>query len=282
MPRVAHLTTLFRSPSLRVHDVRCASPRSGPSAERGGESTHLALLRRGVFTYHLGSRAFVGDPNTALLHRGAWSYRVSHPGHSGDEVTVVELSPGLADELFGAAPRVTWAIPAGVQLFHQRVLRAVRVAPVEALDAEERVLDLLDALVHGARSPTPSLRPRDRRLVDDARARLGADLELNLPLTSLAREAGASPFHLMRVFRAATGLAVRAYRRQLRVLAALSAIAGGERDLAALAVRLGFSHHSHLSDSFRAVLGVTPTHLRREAAVPEARRFLEARDGARG
>jgi AraC-like DNA-binding protein len=270
--------TLFRSPALGVIDIRCRSPRSGPSAERGGEPVHLALVRRGAFAYHLGTRAFVADPNTALLHAGPASYRISHPGSAGDDVTVFELAPELAAELFGRAPCVGWATPPALQLRHQRVLAALGSGPADLLGGEERVLGLLALLGRGGRPGVPPLRRGDRRLVETVKARLSADLARNVPLTAVAAEAGASPFHVMRAFRAATGLTVRAYRRQLRVLAALAEVTAGGRDLAGLALRLGFSHHGHLTDSFRRLLGVPPSRLRgAERAGPGPSTFVEAR-----
>ncbi len=284
---VAELLTLLSSPRLSVVDVCCRSPRSGASVERGGETTHLALVRRGVFVYHLGWRAFVADPCTALLHRGARGYRVSHPGDTGDDLTVFDLDAGLVDELFGQGPRVAFGATPAVQLLHHRLHAALanasQGAPAgeapQALELEERVLELLSLLVRGDPRAGPALGRRDRRLVETVKARLGAELERNLPLSSLAAEVGVSPFHLMRVFRAATGLPVRAYRRRLRVLAALDGLDAG-RDLAGLAAELGFSHHSHLTDSFREVLGVPPSRLRQArregSGGDETRTFLEA------
>jgi AraC family transcriptional regulator len=45
---------------------------------------------------------------------------------------------------------------------------------------------------------------------------------------------------------------------RLRLAAALQRIAGGESDLARLAVDLGFSHHSHFTARFHSVFGCTP------------------------
>lgn len=269
---------LLASPAVRVTDLRCASPRSGPSAERGGEPAHLALLRRGAFTYHLGARAFLGDATTALLHLEPAGYRVSHPGPDGDEVTVVELAGETLPELFGPAPGVSWPVAPATQLRHHRVVRALARGALDALAAEEAVLGLVAELARQAAVP-PRLSPRDRRLVDGARARLHADLDRNLALTDVAADLGASPFHLMRTFRAATGLSVRAWRRRARVLEALARIAAGEEDLGALAVRVGFAHHSHLTDSCREVLGAPPSALRRLVGpqLERERTFLEAR-----
>lgn len=268
---------LLDSPAVRVTDLRCASARSGPSAERGGEAAHLALLRRGAFTYHLGARAFLGDATTALLHLEPVSYRVSHPGPHGDDVTVVELPGEALPELFGRAPRVAWPVAPATQLRHHRVVTALSRGGLDALAAEELVLGLVAELA-GEAARAPRLSSRDRRLVHAAKARLHADLDRNLALTAVAAELGASPFRLMRTFRAATGLSVRAWRRRARVLEALARIAAGEEDLGALAVRVGFAHHSHLTDSFREVLGAPPSALRRLVRAPPGRErtFLEA------
>ncbi|MFT3915094.1 MAG: AraC family transcriptional regulator [Anaeromyxobacteraceae bacterium] len=258
------------SPSVGVLDVRCRSPRAGPGPERGDEPTHLALVRRGAFVYHLGARAHLGDACTALLHRGGDAYRVSHPVDGGDDLTVLELAPGLADEAFGASPRVAFGATPRAHVLLAR-LRAALAAGTSGLPGEEAALELVGEIARaGGRRGDPPPGRRDRRLVDAVKARLAAELDRNLPIGALAAGVGASPFHLMRVFRATTGMPVRAYRRQLRVLAALEALEGGRGALARLALELGFAHHAHLTDAFRSVLGSAP------------RTFLEARRGGRG
>ncbi|HYG69791.1 MAG TPA: hypothetical protein VD838_19100, partial [Anaeromyxobacteraceae bacterium] len=134
---MATVRLLLESPAVRVTDLRCGAARSGPSAERGGEAAHLALLRRGAFTYHLGARAFLGDATTALLHLEPVSYRVSHPGPDGDEVTVIALLGETLPELFGRAPRVAWPVAPATQLRHHRVARALSRGGVDVLAAEE-------------------------------------------------------------------------------------------------------------------------------------------------
>lgn len=270
-------TELLRTPTLRVVDLCCRAPRSGRGAERGGEAAHLALLRRGAFVYHLGARPYLGDASTALLHVDAGSYRVSHPGPDGDDVTVVELSAGLAAELFGRSRRVAWPVPAPTQLRHHRLLGALARGAPDALAAEEAVLALVEEVARGG-STAPATSPRDRRLVQAAKERLHASLDRNLAVTDVAAALGVSPFHLMRTFRAATGRTMRAYRRRLRVLDALDRISAGEGDLAAIAVRAGFAHHAHLTDAFRRELGAPPSAVRGDLGVApsRARRIVEA------
>jgi AraC-like DNA-binding protein len=83
-------------------------------------------------------------------------------------------------------------------------------------------------------------------------------------LTALAAAAGWSPWYLSRAFHAATGLTLTAYRRRLRVRAALDDLA---RDpppaLAGLALRHGFADQSHLTRAVRAETGHPPAALRR-------------------
>jgi AraC family transcriptional regulator len=69
-------------------------------------------------------------------------------------------------------------------------------------------------------------------------------------------------FTLARQFRAATDETISRYILRLRLALALERLAEGEDDIAALAVSLGFSHHSHFSARFRAAFGMTPSEAR--------------------
>jgi len=71
-----------------------------------------------------------------------------------------------------------------------------------------------------------------------------------------------SPSHLARQFRTVTGESIAGYLLRLRLGLALDRLADGERNLAALAVELGFAHHSHFSARFRAAFGVAPSTFR--------------------
>jgi AraC-like DNA-binding protein len=71
-----------------------------------------------------------------------------------------------------------------------------------------------------------------------------------------------SPFHLARVFRAETGFSVDAYQRSLRLRAALERLPTYADGLTTLALELGFSSHSHFTETFRREFGVSPSALR--------------------
>jgi AraC family transcriptional regulator len=90
-------TTLFDSPLIRISGIACRHPRGGCGYERGGERTHLTLLRRGGFGYHVDGTVVIGDPAMALLYRAGDSYRISHPFDGGDDHRV-GVTPRVARE----------------------------------------------------------------------------------------------------------------------------------------------------------------------------------------
>ena len=71
-------------------------------------------------------------------------------------------------------------------------------------------------------------------------------------------------FHLARVFKARTGFSLHAYRNQLRLRAALERLAEPGVDLIDIALDLGFSSHSHFTETFRRSFGKTPSAVRQE------------------
>jgi AraC-like DNA-binding protein len=76
-------------------------------------------------------------------------------------------------------------------------------------------------------------------------------------LHELARHVGLSAWHLIRVFRKATGLTPHAWLIDRRVHHARELLrAGGSPSQ--IAVQCGFADQAHLTRSFKARLGVTP------------------------
>ena len=129
---------------------------------------------------------------------------------------------------------------------------------VEDLELEECAASLL---FRPGRRLAPSLAPASRRRVERAKLALLSDPGRRWSLAALAREAGCSPFHLTRLFRRGTGLALHRFLVQAR----LGRMLDGHRDLVALACDFGFSSHSHLTAAFRAVYGATPSAARARA-----------------
>jgi len=84
----------------------------------------------------------------------------------------------------------------------------------------------------------------------------------NLAFLKIAALVGASPYHLCRIFREATGFAIHQYLRQLRIRHGLEYVCETADPLDRIAVDLGFAHHSHFTSAFRRDFGLTPLLIR--------------------
>lgn len=137
-------------------------------------------------------------------------------------------------------------------------------------------MDAAYTVRHAARDETLQERAR---LVEAAMRLLARDAAGDLSLDDVALVLGTSPFHLTRVFRAQTGFHLHRYRHHLRLRAALRRLAVPGPALVEIAFDLGYTSHSHLSDSFRRVFGLSPSSARRlmfADSAEELRTNLEA------
>jgi AraC family transcriptional regulator len=89
-----------------------------------------------------------------------------------------------------------------------------------------------------------------------------ANLDRDLRLTELAREASLSMSHFVRSFRQSTGKTPHQFLLQQRVRRAQTLMRNSRTSLADVAVASGFADQHHLSRVFRRITGVTPTHFR--------------------
>jgi AraC-like DNA-binding protein len=246
---------------VRVADVACAAPRSSCGAPEHAAAPELILPRRGVFAVHRRRSVAVADAASAIVLRGGEEYRVSHPAGHGDACTALAFAPGLLDEALGERPAGHGTLRPATQ--RQAALLTARLRRgTTALEAEEGALLLLDAVAGDLRA-RPSVAPATARRADAVRALVASDPAADWRLASVAAAVHCSPFHLARQFRAATGETIARYVLRLRLAVAAERVAGGERDLAALAHELGFAHHSHLSARFRSFFALAPRDLRK-------------------
>jgi AraC-like DNA-binding protein len=180
----------------------------------------------------------------------------------------VDLMHGAASNA-KAAPRIV-AASANLSLEAWRLAHELRDAPAERhhdLEYAERATLLLAPLrscsftTNELESTSRALRRR-RELVEATREHLAHSFaNEGLTLDQLARDVGAGAFHLARVFRQLTGRSLHEYRTQLRLRAVLLALAETD-SLAQLAVSVGFSSHSHMSDVFRLHFDASPSQVR--------------------
>jgi len=240
---------IFSSPVVRIFDVACSAGRGGCGDAETVTRAKVVVPRDGVFAYHFDPHDdFVADANSVTVLRPGKTYKVSHPIDGGDRCTVFEFDDDLLAALDGVL-----ALPAA-GAFAARVARAGALATTAKLAVEEQSLALLESL------RSFETRPRHDS-VERAKASIAADPFDDRSLTDIARDVGASPFHLTRMFRRTTGLSLHAYRMQLRLQHGLERALEGEH-LATVAMDCGFSSHSQFTAAFRRQFGMVPSVLR--------------------
>lgn len=259
-----HTQPLLEGTVIRLFDVSCRSGASAPQDEEHALTTQVILPLRGCFEVHRGHDVAVADPTSVVVFRAGDDYRVGHPAHGGDDCLVFALPPRTAEDVIGSADDAGIVEPI-IRLGAHRLRAALRHGAVDPLEAEERALDLLRTIVGDLPTRASSGRAAERGqrvIVDRVRALLASRPAERWMLDEISREVFVSPSHLARQFRTVTGESIAGYLLRLRLGLGLDRLAEGERDLAALAVELGFAHHSHFSARFRATFGVTPSTFR--------------------
>jgi AraC-like DNA-binding protein len=274
--------TLHHSASVSVSDVRCRPLDCSRGPEEWSRTHQIVFPRRGVFEREARGDKLLADANHALFLQRDEPYRVTHPGGCGDDCTVFAFD----DALLTAALRQF--DPAGAEsveqpfrfshtpidqrvfLLHAQLRRAA-LAGERPLALDEAALQLLAALLENTyrtraisgRRARPATSELHHEQVQRTALLLSTRFAEDLSLDAIARAVHCSPYHLARLFRRISGLSIHQYRHRLRLREALQRLAEGSTELSGLALELGFSSHSHLTDSFRQAFGFPPSAYRR-------------------
>jgi AraC-like DNA-binding protein len=278
MQRVLH-----RSASVSMFEVRCRPHDFARGPEECAQVSQIAFPRHGVFERETRGERAIADLNQVLFFNADEPYRIAHPASCGDDCTVFVFDPATlreALELFdparaeaAASPfRFAQALSDPRAFMAQEALRnATLAAQPDALAIEEGALRLLHLTIaasyraHGqaGRPARRSTLLAQRATAQNACLMIAQRFREELSLEAIARTVYASPFHLARLFKQHVGLSIHQYQHRLRLREALLRVAEGEENLARLALELGFSSHSHLSDSFRQAFGEPPGKYRK-------------------
>lgn len=237
------------TPHVEIRAVECAEDHVRWSPPEATTATQVVLVTRGRFHLAADGRRLVADATSGYLHPAGHETRFSHPA-GGDSCTSITLvGDALTEGLDRGASAVR--VDARLELAH-RMLR--RDQPDPDFAAVESALDLLQLALR--REPDDLPAPGRHELALHAREAILADEATTL--VDLARLLESSPSHLSRTFRHHVGMPVSRYRNRVRVSRALHRLAGGEDDLASLAVSLGFSDQAHLTRVMSSEVGCPP------------------------
>lgn len=234
----------------------------------------LVFPRTAVEIAQEGARPVVADRNVVMFYNHLQAYERRAISPRGDHSDWLAYPPDVvASAAASYAPaggvaaerpleHVCGPVDAGVYLLQRKLhLHAGRASQPDLFVLEDAALEVLDRVLAAAYRDKPGAVPgkRLREQVEAVRRRLARDYREAPGLVELAAAVGLSSFHLSRSFKRLTGLSLRAYRDELRLRAALEALAGGCDNLAALACDLGYASHSHFTQAFHARFGLPPS-----------------------
>jgi len=282
VPDCVALESLYESSLVSITAWRCLYDGRALREERFFDSPVLTIVHAGASVCHVGKRSYIVEPSRVSFRSPGVPHSTSHPFGCGDYgVNIGARHRFLREAIarYGGRrdgpvrfPVATAPAPMRPLLRLRLLVRKLRSGvPVGSIEAEECLFRFIDESLAAAYGAAPSRLPRaadaetekDReRWAEETRAILFRSYREPLRLEDLGEAVGVSPFHLARVFRAATGVPIHRTLTRVRLLAALERIAEGETDLTRLAIETGFSSHSHLSSTFRARLGMTPQDFR--------------------
>jgi len=274
--------SLLAGDGLAIHDVLCTAGPEDRATPEVHRSFVLAFVRSGSFSVRTETRAHQLVPGGFMLGAPGDVYACTHEHGRGDRCLSFQLSPALVDELrsLRSQPWRTGALPPDAEL---GMLAALGQAAAEGrtdVSLEEAAVLLVQRfLCRGAPERQAwAPRPVDRRRAVEAALWMEAHAEEAVPLASLARRAGLSPFHFLRLFTRVLGVTPHSYLVTARLRRAATLLAEPARPVTDVAFEVGFGDLSHFVRTFRRASGVSPGRFR---YLPRGdRKFLQARPPA--
>lgn len=286
MPRPpANADVVFhRDPDLPGVELRLSSYSEHAFRKHSHDAYSIALVEEGASSFELAGtmhRAVAGqlvfvdpeavhacnpDSDTKLTYR---LFYIDARWFDDIGAEVLDPSPG----------RISLAPPVASDAELFGAWRNLHVAILEcapALEKESALVSNIATTIERYATGRAASRsaPVAEGAVAKAREVLTERLAERVSLDELASSAGLSRFHLLRVFREATGLPPHAFQSQLRVEAAKRLLAAGE-PIVRVATQVGFADQSHFTRVFREFTGATPSQYRasrREIAPADSNR----------
>jgi AraC-like DNA-binding protein len=232
---------------------RC-EPRRGVGYDRGRMRDAPSPFAISLFPFVAGKLTPHRNPVTCVL-AGLDAPLKVRSGSERIEGDMLVIRPDVEHEVeIGGRARVLYFdgldYPWGAQMAC-RVPRAVASIAIDALagDASRQ----LELRARFARRDEPC-----RSELARAIAEIVADPMMRMDQLELARRLRRSRAHAQRMFKAATGMTFRAFKRWTALCAATRQIAEGQLVRTA-AMDAGFADTAHLTRTFRASFGTTPT-----------------------
>ena len=250
-----------------MSDVVCrAGPGDRPFEERHADIC-IAVVTEGTFRYRATQGTAMLAPGAILLGNARTCFECNHEHGVGDRCVSFHYTPKLMENVVADVPGATRLAFGRTHLPPSlRFARLVASAEAaresgEAAELEEIALGLAGATataLAGARQGKAPTRMEERRIAEAVRC-IEASAETAISLGDLAKQAGLSPFHFLRIFRRVAGMTPYQYLLRTRLHRAAVALRLSDETISAIAFEAGFNDLSTFNRRF---------HGRHAAALP--------------
>lgn len=273
--RPIYKSSLFNIGLFRSHPDDCNF--HGPHINGG---YLMVFPRTSVLITHTGQEAVVADPATVMFYNHGQVYERDKLAEQGDACEWFGFCPGLIRDAIRAfdpyvddRPCQPFQFTHGPSDTHSYLWQRLIVEhilendePDRLLVEETTLLTLKHVIENNYRQrglpPRKSSTSIERDVAHDLRKLLSTHFQQDLSLDQISKDLTYSPFHLCRVFRKYTGHTIHQYLKQIRLRTSLEYVTQANTDLTHIAMQLGFSSHSHFTESFRKTFGRPPSALR--------------------
>jgi len=260
-------TTLLHDSSLRVVDYRCeAGPHDRPFTE-AFDSYSIAYVRRGSFGCVTGGQTAELVAGALLIGHPGDEYLCTHEHHErGDECLSFHFDLAQLDSLGICATKWTSrSVPPLAELTVLGELAQAAANGSSDLGLEEAgalLASRFTEVIWGQRHKPAAVTARARRRAVEAALWIDAHAGDDINLQRIAGQAGASPFHFLRLFARVLGVTPHQYLVRVRLRRAARLLTDTDRAIADIAFEVGFGDLSNFVRSFHRAAGMSPRRFR--------------------
>jgi AraC-like DNA-binding protein len=227
----------------------------------------VCLIERGYQSFTHGGSKHLTQPggiiliNPGEMHTGEAANKVGfemrslYPTTSHMEMAAFELTGRHQALPFFKAVRVEDA-----QTRHNFLsLHRAMSQGASTLECESRFIWTLTQLIkqYANISQAEQRLGTEKQAIQKARCYIDEHFATGVSLHEVAQHVSLSPYYFLRVFRAEVGMPPYTYLESVRIGQAQKLIEAG-KPLAEAAIEAGFSSQSHMTNSFKKIIGATP------------------------
>ena len=175
-----------------------------------------------------------------------------------------DLPVPIADFLRARGPRFTHSglpMPPQIRPIVEDILSPPQTGPLGNLMMEAKALELLCFAIRqilGSARTADSIRPRDRRKIEELCQILDEDTQASLSIADLCRHLAWNETQMMEGFKQVTGTTISNYRQRVRMDNALRQLCDTDASITEVAFNAGYEHPSNFATAFKRTFGFSP------------------------